>query len=43
HIVLTHLSMHYSTPVTVAQLEEEIGDDATVILAYDGISFNLSG
>lgn len=42
-IVLTHLSMHYSTPVTVAQLEEEIGDDATVILAYDGISFNLSG
>lgn len=41
HTVLTHLSMHYSTPVTFAQLEEAISNDAKVIAAYDGIIFNL--
>lgn len=41
HIVLTHLSMHYSTPVTSAQLEEAISNDANVIAAYDGLTVEL--
>ncbi|ATW23640.1 MBL fold metallo-hydrolase [Candidatus Formimonas warabiya] len=39
--VLTHLAMHYSTPVTVAQLAEEISAHPGVSLAYDGMVITL--
>ncbi|MEL7565521.1 MAG: MBL fold metallo-hydrolase [Dehalobacterium sp.] len=39
--VLTHLAMHYSTPVTVALLEEEIKGYPGLSLAYDGMVIEL--
>lgn len=34
---LTHLAMHYSTPVTTAELIEELVDEAEIDIAYDGL------
>lgn len=39
--VLTHLSMHYSTAVTVKQLQEAISPYPWVSLAYDGMTIEL--
>lgn len=39
--VLTHLAMHYSTPVTVAGLKKEIADVPGVSLAYDGMTIAI--
>ena len=36
-LILTHLAMHYSTPVTVAELREKYCRGASVGLAYDGM------
>lgn len=41
NIVLTHLAMHYSIPVTVAELDEIIKNDKNVSLAYDGMVIAL--
>lgn len=38
---LTHLSMHYSTPASVAQLTERIAAYPGVYLAYDGLGLAL--
>lgn len=38
---LTHLSMHYSQPITSKKLEEEIEKLPGIYLAYDGKEFNL--
>ncbi len=40
--ILTHLSIHYSQPVTTRQLEEELKDDKDVMIAYDGLQIKLS-
>jgi phosphoribosyl 1,2-cyclic phosphate phosphodiesterase len=40
-IVLTHLSIHYSQPVTTTQLEKELLKDQDVMLAYDGMTIEL--
>jgi len=34
---LTHLAMHYSTPVTTEKLIEELVDEADINIAYDGL------
>ncbi|HHV63700.1 MAG TPA: MBL fold metallo-hydrolase [Peptococcaceae bacterium] len=39
--ILTHLAMHYSTPVTVRELQEKLLDYPQVSLAYDGMTINL--
>lgn len=39
--ILTHLAMHYSTPITVAQLEEKISDYPGVSLASDGMVIKI--
>lgn len=39
--VLTHLAIHYSEPVTVAELEGRLTDLPNVLLAHDGMQFNL--
>lgn len=41
HTILTHLSIHYSQPVTTAKLEEELAGDYDVMVAYDGLSIEL--
>ncbi|MFH0728703.1 MAG: MBL fold metallo-hydrolase [Pseudomonadota bacterium] len=42
-LFLTHLSMHYSKPVTCKELEEAFENfDEKVGLAYDGLRLNLS-
>ena len=41
--VLTHLALHYSVPVTAAQVEEMLKDHPAVALAHDGMVFALSG
>jgi len=41
--ILTHLSIHYSQPVTTAKLEEELSKDLDVMVAYDGMSIELKG
>ena len=40
-IILTHLAMHYSLPVTVAQLEQELSSYANVSLGFDGMVLNI--
>lgn len=40
--ILTHLSIHYSQPVTTQQLEKELEDDKDVMIAYDGLKLELS-
>lgn len=40
--ILTHLSMHYSTPATVAQIEQEIRSYPDVSVAYDGMVIKLT-
>lgn len=39
--VLTHLAMHYSIPVTAAELKNRIKEYPKVRLAYDGMEFIL--
>lgn len=41
NVILTHLAMHYSFPVTVVQLKEIIKNEKNVFLAYDGMVFTL--
>jgi len=38
---LTHLAMHYSTPVTTAELIEELKDEPDIYIAYDGLEILL--
>ncbi|HWQ77040.1 MAG TPA: MBL fold metallo-hydrolase [Syntrophomonas sp.] len=38
---LTHLAMHYSIPVTTAQLIEELKGEPGVDIAYDGLTIEL--
>jgi phosphoribosyl 1,2-cyclic phosphate phosphodiesterase len=39
--VLTHLAMHYSIPVTVAELEEKLRAYKNVSLAFDGMKITI--
>jgi phosphoribosyl 1,2-cyclic phosphate phosphodiesterase len=39
--ILTHLAMHYSTPITVARLEQKIKNHSKVCLAFDGMELQL--
>lgn len=39
--ILTHLSMHYSSPVTVEQLNKELAKLDGVLAGYDGMSVGL--
>ena len=41
HTVLTHMSIHYSRPVTVRELEMHLASYPGVLAAYDGMSFDL--
>lgn len=41
HTILTHLSMHYSQPVTTLQLEKELSQYANVAAARDGMDIKL--
>lgn len=40
--ILTHLAMHYSSPTTVAQIEEELRSYPNVSVAYDGMVIKLT-
>jgi phosphoribosyl 1,2-cyclic phosphate phosphodiesterase len=42
HTVLTHLSIHYSRPMTCRELEEVVSRYPGVLVAYDSLVFNLS-
>lgn len=39
--ILTHLAVHYSEPVTIAQLTDQLRGYPEVALAYDGMVINL--
>lgn len=39
--VLTHMAIHYSKPVTVEELEGRVSAMPNVLLAHDGMQFNL--
>ena len=39
--VLTHMAIHYSKPITVQELEGRLRDFPNVLLAHDGMQFNL--
>jgi phosphoribosyl 1,2-cyclic phosphate phosphodiesterase len=39
--LLTHLAMHYSTPVTVAELKDQYCSNEEVSIAYDGMVIRL--
>lgn len=39
--VLTHMSIHYSQPLTVKELERVIARYPNVVAAFDGMAFNL--
>jgi phosphoribosyl 1,2-cyclic phosphate phosphodiesterase len=41
NVVLTHLAMHYSTPVTVAELEAKIKEYGNISLARDGMVITI--
>lgn len=41
HTVLTHLSIHYSTPVTSRELAAAVAGHPDVLVAYDGMVVNL--
>jgi len=41
HTVLTHMSIHYSEPVTAKELATMISPYSNVLVAYDGMAFNL--
>jgi len=41
HTVLTHMAVHYSQPVTTRELQAAIAPVSGVLLAYDGMPFNL--
>lgn len=41
YTVLTHMSVHYSQPVTVKELQEALSSYSNVLPAYDGMFFNL--
>jgi phosphoribosyl 1,2-cyclic phosphate phosphodiesterase len=38
---LTHLAMHYSRPVTIAELRKELRAEPRVDVAYDGLTIEL--
>ena len=39
--VLTHLAMHYSIPISTANLQEELKKYPRVTLGYDGMKFMI--
>jgi len=39
--ILTHLSIHYSHPMTVRDLQTYLADSPNVLIAYDGMEFAL--
>lgn len=39
--ILTHLAMHYSTPITVAGLKDKLRDYPHVSIAFDGMVFEV--
>jgi len=39
--ILTHLSIHYSQPVTTAKLEKELSKEHDVTVAHDGLSIEM--
>ena len=41
HTVLTHMSVHYSEPVTTLELKETVAGHPNVMAAYDGMKINL--
>lgn len=41
HTVLTHMSVHYSQPVTTLELYETVSGHPNVLAAYDGMKINL--
>lgn len=41
HTILTHLSIHYSQPVTSVKLEKELAQYSNVSVARDGMSIDL--
>lgn len=41
HTILTHLSIHYSQPVTSVNLEKELSKYQNVSVAWDGMSIDL--
>ncbi|MDR1016127.1 MAG: MBL fold metallo-hydrolase [Coriobacteriales bacterium] len=43
HTLLTHLSMHYDTPITLAELEQRLADIAglDIKVAYDGLKIRI--
>ena len=41
HTVLTHMSIHYSQPVTTLELHETVSGHPGVIAAYDGMKISL--
>ncbi|MDR3053010.1 MAG: hypothetical protein LBU48_04030, partial [Coriobacteriales bacterium] len=39
---LTHLSMHYDTPITLAELEQKLAPyNGTIKVAFDGLTITL--
>lgn len=41
HIILTHLSIHYSEPITTTDLEKRLSVETDVSVAYDGMQIEL--
>jgi len=41
HTVLTHMSIHYSQPVTTKELADMVAPFSNVLVGYDGMIFNL--
>jgi len=41
HTVLTHMSVHYSKPMTNRELKEELSQEQHVVLGHDGMKFTL--
>jgi phosphoribosyl 1,2-cyclic phosphate phosphodiesterase len=41
HTVLTHMSIHYSQPITTVELMETLSGHPDVLAAYDGMKINL--
>lgn len=39
--ILTHMAIHYSNPVTVAELQGRVSNMPNVLLAHDGMQFDL--
>ena len=42
HTILTHLSIHYSEPVTTTELENKLSTEADISIAHDGLCIELN-